>query len=90
MQLQIKIAPSSFHQYIAATSQNSLAGGSRDEQQAVARVNPGPEVAAILYKILSGSTCSNPEIQGGEVLPKKIFLDKLAATSGLTPSLETV
>ena len=45
-------------------------GGSRGEQQTVARVNLGPEVGAILLRILSGSTCGNPEILGDEVLPK--------------------
>ena len=33
---------------IAASSQNSLAGGSRGKQQTVAKVNLGPEIAAIL------------------------------------------
>ena len=41
---------------IAASSQKSFAGGSRSEQQTVARVNPGPKVAAMLLKILSGIT----------------------------------
>ena len=58
---------------IAASFQNSLAGGSRGERQTVARVNLGPEVAARLLKILSGSTCGNPEILGDQVLPKKVF-----------------
>ena len=43
------------------------------EQQTVAEVNLGPEVAAILLRILSGSTCGNPEIFGDVVLPKKVF-----------------
>ena len=37
---------------IAASSQNSLAGGSRGKCQTVARVNLGPEVAAILLRIV--------------------------------------
>ena len=39
---------------IAASSQNSLAGGSRDKRQTVARVNLGPEIAAIFLRILLG------------------------------------
>ena len=57
----------------AASSQNSLAGESRGKQQTVARVNLGPEIAAIILKILLGSTCGNAEILGDEVLPKKVF-----------------
>ena len=30
-------------------------------------------VAAILFRILSDSTCGNTEILGDEVLPKKVF-----------------
>ena len=37
------------------------------------RVNLGTEIAAILLRILSGSTCGNKEILGDEVLPKKVF-----------------
>ena len=58
---------------IAASSQNSLAGGSRGKLQIVARVNLGPEIAAIFLRILLGSTYGNVEIFGGEVLPKKVF-----------------
>ena len=57
---------------IAASSQNSLAGGSRGKQM-VARVNLGPEIAAIPLEILLDSTCGNTEILGDEVLPKKVF-----------------
>ena len=39
----------------ADSSQNSLAGVSRGKCQTVARVNLGPEIAAILLKILLGS-----------------------------------
>ena len=42
----------------ATSSQKSLAG----ERQTVARVNLGPEIAALLLKILLGSTCDNAEI----------------------------
>ena len=59
-------------------------------RQTVVRVNLGPEVAAILLTILSGSTCGYPEILGDEVLPKKVFFEELAATSGQTSSLATV
>ena len=59
----------------AASSQNSLAGESRGKWHTVARVNLGPEIAAILLKILLGSTCDNAEILGDEVLPKKVFLN---------------
>ena len=58
---------------IAASFLNSMASGSRSEQQAVARVNLGPEIAAILLIILQGSTRGNTEILGNEVLPKKMF-----------------
>ena len=54
---------------IAASSQNTFAGGSSGECQTVARVSLGPEVVAILLKALSGSTCGNPEIFGDDVLP---------------------
>ena len=37
----------------AASSQNSLAGESRGKQQIVARVNLGPELAAIHLRILT-------------------------------------
>ena len=57
----------------AASSQNSLAGESRSKWQTVARLYLGPEIAAILLKILLGSTCDNAEILGDEVLPKKVF-----------------
>ena len=57
----------------ADSSQNSLAGESRGKWQIVARVNLGPEIAAILLKILLGSTCDNAEILGDEVVPRKCF-----------------
>ena len=63
-----------------------MAGGSRGKWQKVARVNLGPEIAAILLKILLGSTCDNAEILGDEVLPKKVFLKELSATLGHTVS----
>ena len=66
----------------AASSQNSLAGGSRAKWQKVARVNLGPEIAAILLKILLGSTCNNAEILGEEVLPKKVFLKRIISYFG--------
>ena len=50
-----------------------IAGGSKGKRQAVARVNLGPEIAAILLRILSGSICGNTEILGDEVLSKKVF-----------------
>ena len=37
---------------IAANSQNSLGGGSRGKRQTVTRVNLGPEIAAILLRIV--------------------------------------
>ena len=45
----------------AVSSKNSLAGESRGKCQTVAKVNLGPEIAAILLKILLGSTCDNAE-----------------------------
>ena len=57
----------------AASSQNSLAGRSRGKQQTIARDNFGPEIAAILLRILLGSTCGNTEILGDKVLPKRVF-----------------
>ena len=36
------------------------------------RVNLGPKVTAIFLRILSCSTCGNPEILGDEVLPRKV------------------
>ena len=50
-----------------------MASTSRGERQTVAGVNLGKEVAAILLKILPGSTCGNPGIPEDEVLPKKEF-----------------
>ena len=46
---------------------NSLADESRGKWQTVARVNLGPEIAAILLKILLDSTYGNAEILGDEV-----------------------
>ena len=70
----------------AANFQNSLTGESIGKWQTVARVNLGPEIAAILIIILLGSTCDNAEIFGDEVLLKKVFLKELAATLGHTAS----
>ena len=66
----------------AVSSQNSLAGESRGKCQTVAKVNLGPEIAAILLKILLGSTCDNAEILGDEVLPKKVFLKRISSYFG--------
>ena len=66
----------------AASSQNSLAGESRGKWQTVAKVNLCPEIAAILLKILLGSTCDNAEILGDEVLPKKVFLKRISSYFG--------
>ena len=63
----------------AASSQNSLAGESRAKWQTVARVNLGPEIAAILLKILLGSTCDNAEILGDELLSKKALLKRISS-----------
>ena len=52
---------------------NSLPGGSSGERQTVAKVYLGPEVATILLRAVSGSTCDNPKILGDEVLPNKVF-----------------
>ena len=59
-------------QEFGASSQNSKVGGSSSHPQMVARVNIGQE-AVILLRILSGSTCDNPEILGNEMLPNKVF-----------------
>ena len=56
----------------------------------VARVNIDHEEAAILLITLSGSTCHNPEILGNEVLPNKVFREKLAAILAVTLCLTTV
>ena len=56
----------------------------------VARVNMGQEEAATLFRTLSGSTCDNPEILGNEVLPNKLFREKLAAIFTVTLCLITV
>ena len=73
----------------AASSQNSLAGGSRGKWQTLARVNVGPEIAATLFKIQLGSTCGNAEILEDEALPKKVFLKRISSYFG-TRSLSTV
>ena len=75
---------------LAASSQNSITGGSSSECQTVARDDVGPEVAvSSSQNSLSGSTCGCSEILGDEVLPDKMFREELAATSGLTSSLAT-
>ena len=56
----------------------------------VARVNIGREEAAILFRTLSDSTCDNPEILRNEVLPNKVFKEKLAAIFAVTQYLTTV
>ena len=56
----------------------------------VARVNIGQEEAAILLRTLSGSTSDNPKILGNEVLPNKVFREKLAAIFAVTLCLTTV
>ena len=56
----------------------------------VARVNIVQEEAAILFSTLSGSTCEYPEILGNEVLPNKVFREKLAAIFAVTLCLATV
>ena len=58
----------------ATSSQNSLAGESSGQRQTVGRVDLGPEVAAILIRILPGSTSGHPEILGNQVLPNKTVL----------------
>ena len=60
------------------------------ECQMVAMVNIGQEEAAIPFRILSGSTCDNPEILGNEVLPDKVFREKLAAIFAVILCLTTV
>ena len=57
---------------ITASYQNLFAGGGKGKRQTVARVNLGPEIAAMLLRILLGSTCGNIKIHGDEVLPKKV------------------
>ena len=56
----------------AASSQNSLAGGSSGESQTADRVRLGPRVVAILLKTLLGSTYGNPKNFGNEVLLNKV------------------
>ena len=56
----------------------------------IARVSIGQEEAAILFRTLSGSTCDNPEILGNEVLPNKVFREKLATIFAVTLCLTTV
>ena len=46
----------------AASCQNSLAGESRGKRQTVARISLGPEIVALVLKILLGSTFNNAKI----------------------------
>ena len=64
----------------AASSQNSLAGESRGKRQTVARVNLGPEIAAILLKILFGSACA--EILRRYCLRKFVFFKGISSYFG--------
>ena len=73
----------------AGSSQNSK-GGSSGQSQMVAGVNIAQEEAAILFRTLSGSTCDNSEILGNEVLPNKVFREKLVALFAVTLCLTTV
>ena len=63
---------------------------SSGECQTVARVTFGTVIAALLTSILCVSTCANPEILGNNVLPKEVFWEELAASSGLTSCLANV
>ena len=74
----------------AASFHNSKVGGSSSQHQMVARVNIAQEEAAILFRTLSGSTCDNSEILENEVLPNKVFKEKLAASFVVTLCLTTV
>ena len=48
------------------------------------------QTVPMLFQILSSSTTGHPEILGNEVVPKEVFWEKLAATSGPTSYLATV
>ena len=56
----------------------------------VARVDIGQEEAAIFLRTLSGSTCDIPEILGNDMLPNKVFREKLAAIFAVILCLTTM
>ena len=56
----------------------------------VAGVNIAQEEAAILFRTLSCSTCDNSEILGNEVLPNKVFREKLVPIFAVILCLTTV